>query len=282
MRGSRLIYLVGLCTALLALRASVQAGTVQTFGAGTAVQRIDRAATFDALNYNTNGTPLSDYAEASLFLRVDGDSWVGDGTIDFDPFHGANGSDRTFEYPDSGSYGWVTIETTDAKKIYAVEFMYGNGWTTGDSTYPWGNPLAYINWQTWANGAMVSSGAIGDGQQWIDMGTIIGFYDPAGWDQLLLQCKDLNSVDPNLQALVLDNVNVQLLEAPPRPGDLNCDGVVNFADIDPFVLALSGQAAYEVQYPDCRWLNADINGDGAVNFADIDPFVACLSHGGCP
>ena len=62
-----------------------------------------------------------------------------------------------------------------------------------------------------------------------------------------------------------------------RPGDLNCDGVVDFHDINPFVLALTGQTAYETAFPDCRWLNADCNNDGVVNFADINPFVALLS-----
>jgi len=65
-----------------------------------------------------------------------------------------------------------------------------------------------------------------------------------------------------------------------QPGDMNCDQHVNFADIDPFVLALGGEAGYLAQFPDCRWLNADCNGDGAVDFADIDPFVALLSGGG--
>ena len=65
----------------------------------------------------------------------------------------------------------------------------------------------------------------------------------------------------------------------PLPGDMNCDGTVNFADINPFVLALSGQAAYQAQFPNCRWLNADCNGDGTVSFADINPFVALLSGG---
>ena len=70
--------------------------------------------------------------------------------------------------------------------------------------------------------------------------------------------------------------------APPiLHGDLNCDGNVNFADINPFVLALTGQAAYQAAFPGCNWLNADCNGDGQVNFADINPFVACLSQG-CP
>jgi agmatine/peptidylarginine deiminase len=60
------------------------------------------------------------------------------------------------------------------------------------------------------------------------------------------------------------------------PGDLNCDGLVNNFDIDPFVLALSDPAAYAVAYPDCDINNADIDGDGQVNNFDIDPFVALL------
>lgn len=67
--------------------------------------------------------------------------------------------------------------------------------------------------------------------------------------------------------------------APDRPGDVNCDGVVDFADIDPFVAALDGEGAYYRVFPTCNWLNADANGDGRVDFADIDPFVGLLSGG---
>jgi hypothetical protein len=73
--------------------------------------------------------------------------------------------------------------------------------------------------------------------------------------------------------LQLDVVEPQL----ENPGDLNCDGDVNFDDIDPFVLALSGEAAYNAQYPDCNWMNADCNQDGSVDFDDIDAFVGLLS-----
>jgi hypothetical protein len=67
---------------------------------------------------------------------------------------------------------------------------------------------------------------------------------------------------------------------PVHPGDLNCDGVVNFDDINPLVLALSDPAGYQAAYPDCNILNADCNADGVVNFDDINPFVAILSGGG--
>ena len=63
------------------------------------------------------------------------------------------------------------------------------------------------------------------------------------------------------------------------PGDLNCDGAVNFGDIDPFVLALTDPAGYVVSFPGCDINLADIDGSGAVNFGDIDPFVALLTGG---
>jgi pyrrolidone-carboxylate peptidase len=61
------------------------------------------------------------------------------------------------------------------------------------------------------------------------------------------------------------------------PGDLNCDGVVNYDDIDPFVLALSDQQGYRAAYPGCPWINADADGTGTVDFDDINAFLALLS-----
>lgn len=63
-------------------------------------------------------------------------------------------------------------------------------------------------------------------------------------------------------------------------GDINCDGVVDFFDIDPLVLALSGPSAYEAEYPHCAWLNADADGNATVDFFDIDPWIARLMAGG--
>ncbi len=61
-------------------------------------------------------------------------------------------------------------------------------------------------------------------------------------------------------------------------GDLDCDGDVDFDDINPFVLALTGYEAYHAVYPDCDWLNGDCNDDGTVDFDDINCFVALLSQ----
>lgn len=68
--------------------------------------------------------------------------------------------------------------------------------------------------------------------------------------------------------------------APPLcAGDMNCDGVVNYGDIDIFVAALSCIGGDPGCWPpagvpaDCPWLNGDCDGDGNVTYADIDPFV---------
>jgi hypothetical protein len=83
-------------------------------------------------------------------------------------------------------------------------------------------------------------------------------------------------------AFVADGEGGLLIFRVTMRGDLNCDGVTNGADIDPFFLALADLAAYAVSFPTCNRMNADVNADGSVNGADIDPFFECLGSGGCP
>ncbi|MGE0479411.1 MAG: right-handed parallel beta-helix repeat-containing protein [Phycisphaerae bacterium] len=65
----------------------------------------------------------------------------------------------------------------------------------------------------------------------------------------------------------------------PRPGDMNCDGVLNNFDIDVFVLALTNPEAYAAAYPQCSVLAADVNQDARVDNFDIDAFVRALTGG---
>jgi hypothetical protein len=62
-------------------------------------------------------------------------------------------------------------------------------------------------------------------------------------------------------------------------GDLNCDGITGFADINPFVLILANRELWQQAYPSCLWSFGDINSDGSVDFGDINPFVELLSGG---
>jgi hypothetical protein len=72
-------------------------------------------------------------------------------------------------------------------------------------------------------------------------------------------------------------------------GDLNCDGQIDLADINPFTTYLSNQAAWQAEFPGCNALNGDIDCDGTygqASFGDINPFVALMGQCGvgcaCP
>jgi hypothetical protein len=76
------------------------------------------------------------------------------------------------------------------------------------------------------------------------------------------------------------------VSAPPIcRGDLNCDGQIDFGDINPFVLYLSKFNVWQDQHLGCNPKNGDINGDGVYgqgSFGDINPFVTLLCSAPLP
>ncbi len=61
-------------------------------------------------------------------------------------------------------------------------------------------------------------------------------------------------------------------------GDMNCDGTVGYADIQPFIKALAGIDVYEALFPECEYLNGDCDQDGLVSYDDIAPFVTLIAR----
>lgn len=59
-------------------------------------------------------------------------------------------------------------------------------------------------------------------------------------------------------------------------GDMNCDGVVDTADVAAFALALVDPAAYIAAYPDCFLTRADMNADALQNGEDVQLFTQLL------
>ncbi len=123
-----------------------------------------------------------------------------------------------------------------------------------------------------------------------------------GWTEFTIDAKTQAltvttwGIDPYTEAELLADPNPIIARTPtvlqrftvlatlvPRDtrADLNCDGAVNFDDINGFVLAVLGETAYEAVYPDCDILNGDLNDDAIVNFDDITGFIECLVAGGC-
>ena len=132
----------------------------------------------------------------------------------------------------------------------------------------------------WTNVETVGPSGTGTSGGWIfhefDVASII-----TPTDQMQLRFIAADEGDGSLVEAALDDFSITEFSCsmPYPPGDLNCDGLVNSFDIDPFVLALTGPEDYAVAYPDCDVILADCNGDGLVNSFDIDPFVLMLTGG---
>lgn len=80
-----------------------------------------------------------------------------------------------------------------------------------------------------------------------------------------------------VSVIVLDtSVVVEIVPPAASLGDMNCDCVVNFFDIEPFTLALIDSAAYLEQYGPCDPAKADVNADTDVDAGDIQGFIDLL------
>ena len=89
---------------------------------------------------------------------------------------------------------------------------------------------------------------------------------PAGADITISYTTNLEDTDANVR---IQEITVSTEAVSVLLGDANCDGVVNFLDITPFIAFLtSGQ--FKAQ--------ADIDGNGVINFLDITPFIAILTN----
>jgi hypothetical protein len=83
---------------------------------------------------------------------------------------------------------------------------------------------------------------------------------------------------PSLIEAALDDFRIVAPTCPVFPvGDVNCDGVLSFSDINPFVQAVVSPGNYTYYFPYCPLSQADTNHDGVADFRDINPFVSLLS-----
>lgn len=75
------------------------------------------------------------------------------------------------------------------------------------------------------------------------------------------------------------SVVIPNLPPPQVPGDMNCDGVVNALDIQPFIDAILMTADdWNQSHIGCNRLNGDFNGDEQVDLLDYLPFIQLLMH----
>ncbi|MBU0641339.1 MAG: hypothetical protein KKB50_20970, partial [Planctomycetes bacterium] len=153
---------------------------------------------------------------------------------------------------------WLGVEQAAYDHAYVRVSNDGTNWTT---VWENGGEIADTGWVEMD----LDISAIADDQpavylRWT-MGTTDGGWRYCGW----------NIDDIELIGLVC--------QMPYDVGDLNCDGLVDGFDIDPFVLVLMSEPPFDdyySQYPDCDHLLADCDQDGRINGFDIDAFVALL------
>lgn len=184
--------------------------------------------------------------------------------------------------PGAPQYGWDEIEVRYDYLFDAVE-LYVNGVVASgvpdninlgsDPNYPFGLPMNEIFF------AMYPSPPVADPM--IPVQNPLTYYVAGGVGHVGQQHQrggPLLGPDGKVYYFMQDNQKLIALKSTAPPlclGDVNCDGKVDFKDIDPFVARLGcpGPASCDTG---CPWQNADINSSGSVTFADIDPFVGTL------
>jgi len=134
---------------LVVFAPSAHAGVTQTLGFGSAVESFDRHASFDSLRY---GSLLRGYTENGLIIDQAGGCYCSG-------FH----YNSTFEP--------TKISAADGQKLVALEFG-----AQLQSEIPYSSILY---WEAHDDGALVGSGLF-----FAPSHSVVGFFDPAGFDDL--------------------------------------------------------------------------------------------------
>ncbi len=216
----------------------------------------------------------------------------GQPTADFDPTGAGycyvtdnqlTGSDPCNNDVDGG-YTWLispTIDLSDGDAEISYALWYTNNFGAAPNADVFNTYVSNNNGATWvvcgtfgpvtASGWSVKTFRVGE------------FVAPTAQVRVRFEASDLGSgsvVEAGIDTFTVRRF--QCIDAPAGcPGDMNCDGSVDFDDIDLFVEALGYAGGAGWPYPECPWTNGDANGNGDVTFDDIDPFVALIGTA-CP
>jgi len=211
---------------------------------------------------------------------------LGQGSHNGDPNTGHTGA-NVYGYNLAGDYTnnmsatlWLTTAALDCSNLSECELRFWR-WlgvessafdhayvqisTDGSSWQPlWSNSTTTLSEAAWSQ-QIFDIAAIADGQATVYLRWGIGPTDGSitypGWN--------------------IDDVEIWAMRqgGEYQAGDLNCDGVVNNADIPAFVMALIEPGEYILAYPNCDLMLGDVDGNGEFNNADIPYFLELLLEG---
>jgi hypothetical protein len=179
---------------------------------------------------------------------------------------------------------------------------YGGSWTQYATTLTAGNHE--LKWE-YAKNATISNG---NDSVWVDYVQMVS--DSTVWTDVIALTPVGATSTPWTPTVLSNNCKVRIRSyhtdstygpwgqsagtfavvqgQPICRGDCDCNGVIDFDDINFFVAALTGEQAWIDLYttafghaPTCLFANCDVNASGGVDFDDINPFVARIGQS-CP
>src|SRR5947208_1188932 len=137
----------------------------------SAATTVDRSATFSTV---VDGTNLTAYTEGGLNITVPGFAYE-----DYDPTGGNGGFNPPFFYPSGGSFAFASITTSDSASLFGLGFNVGTGYLSSLASYG-GTNIEDIAYRMIRGGSVILEGTLA-----VAPGTLLGFGDSAGFDQLL-------------------------------------------------------------------------------------------------
>ncbi len=207
---------------------------------------------------------------------------TGEGSHNYDPTSGYTG-DYVYGYNLEGDYDnsipvyYLTSASIDFSNVLDGELRFWRWLGVESSTWDHADLAISTDGDNWTTLWEHSGSSISDtswSQQTFDISTVADG-QAAVWFRWSMGPTDTSVTYPGWN---IDDLEIWGL-APPPLGDMNCDGAVNFDDIDGFVTAMVGEEGYYAEYPDCNYWYADTNSDDFVNFDDIEDFVTAIVGG---
>lgn len=209
----------------------------------------------------------------------------GDGTFTFSSSQASGGTTWVVVLGDLNIDGFLDATTANANSQTGAALMGGGGTFAAPTIYPLG-----------AHTVSTDLGDLdGDG----DLDWVISCFGGALWRVyendgagnfafvqdisadsnpgccIIVDTNNDNALDVILLDEIANTVRVEM-NTPLIPGDMNCDGLIDGADIAPFILAVLDPVAYATQYDTCDIGNGDIDLNTSVDTDDISGFAASL------